>query len=225
MPRPLICACVILCGLQMPSSAYLQPERDVLAAQRRPSDALSDSLWQIAKTWHVRIGFESVEETLFAKAPDWAPSESHSLTEALEAALKIDHQYASHVMGDVIVVRPKHAWTDAGNPLNQRVGQVRVTGATPTAVLAGLQEFVYVGRFVTNPQLVGTVSLQVDSGSVLDVLNRLTVASEHTMWVAHHRLREGGDHAREWGVRFELRDSEHMTALAAKWPSVRRDVQ
>jgi len=56
------------------------------------------------------------------------------------------------------------------------------------------------------------VSLQVSSGTVLDVLNQLVLMSDHSMWIAHCGRVVTAETSGQFGQLFQLRNAEMLTA-------------
>jgi hypothetical protein len=134
-----------------------------------------------------------------------------TLDEALDAAVA-DGRYEWRNMGGIVVVRLARAWTDPADPLNRPVRNLAITGDSLSTVLVGLRDFVYTNRFVS-PNRGTKVSLRVNSGTLLDVLNQLVRQSDQSMWLASYRSSaQAGDDG--WGLRFELRDATHVTCVA-----------
>jgi hypothetical protein len=170
------------------------------------ADNLQQLLWQIAAGLDVPIGFESADEPINALVRNRLPplsSGGGTLTDRLNDIVRADMGYEWRMVDGVIVVRPKRAWADPQDPLNRRVQDVLVTDMPSSAVLRGIHDFIYTNRFVVTrnngtdnmPLHVGSgtdnVSLHVGSGIVLDVLNRLTLATGDRMWVVCSRILQG----------------------------------
>jgi len=173
-------------------------------------DALGSALWQIAVATHTRIGFESVE---FVRVPG---QRKHvrafpvsSRDEALNAAVEANPRYEWRAIGDVVVVRPKSAWNDSADPLNRPVRNLRVENAQPHGVLLGLRDFIYTSKFAVPPggQAI-PVSFDVQSGTVVDALNRLIESADHVLWIASYRpQRQVGDRFPSWDLQMSLRSA------------------
>jgi hypothetical protein len=56
------------------------------------------------------------------------------------------------------------------------------------------------------------VSFLVSSGTVLDVLNQLVAVSDQTMWIAHYRPSTTAQSSGGYGLMFQLRNAETLTA-------------
>jgi hypothetical protein len=219
--RHLIVVVVLTCGIQLFSA--LEP----IASSKLPTpqepdgflnaEILADQLWGIAAAAHVRIGFESIEETMMPRPLRQTAIANTPIADAIDAALAVDDRYEWRAIAGIIVVRPKGAWTDSADPLNRPIRNVQVRSVVPTAVLHGLRDFLYSGRFAVNPALTGAdpVSFQVASGTVLDVLNQLVTASDQAMWLAYHRRSATGETSHRWSSKFELRDTKQLTSLSA----------
>jgi hypothetical protein len=131
------------------------PDRGLAQRAGTPSewadDALAVTLWHIAAETHTRVGFESIEFIRQGHSLKNVPTfPVSSREEALKAALDANPRYEWRAMRDFVVVRPKTAWNDAGNPLNRRVSNLRVENATDSGALVGLKEIVYTRQFAAN---------------------------------------------------------------------------
>jgi len=221
--RYLIVILAVVCFLQPmraqdtgnPRSLYLS----TLSSATPPNDSLATTLWRIAVATRTPIGFESIDQSIIGGALGEVPalSDGRTVAQALNAALASDDRYEWRMVGNMAVVRPKSAWADKADPLNRPVTSLQTTGASPIGVLQGIQSLVYTNQFVMNPNFKGTLSLQFETGTVVDVLDRLTQVSGQMMWVATTTPEpEDG----KWGLRFELRNTQHVTAVAAARPPV-----
>ena len=210
--RTVIVVLVLVCGLQLGAH---QPDGSLtpdVASRRAADDALSEMLWRIAVSAHTSIGFETVEQThIGGRVGETPPLGGSTLAGALDSAINADGRYEWRRAGEMIVVRPKGAWTDPADPLNRRVRNLRATGLSPTGVLLGLRDFVYTNRFVPDPKHWGTVSLRVDSGTVIDALNQLTLAADQAMWLSSYQSTTAQRPIPGWGLTFEVRGAEHVT--------------
>lgn len=192
--RQLVLILVSFCGLQLVAAQQpiVSPTSDTSSSSTpTASDILSDVLWRIANSSHVPIGFESVDQpmkSVYRLSSSQAPV-GGNLTEALNAAVSVDERYEWRFIDDMVVVRPKTAWTDAADPLNRQVPALEIKSVTVGHVLAGLNRFIYNNRLEFGESGIGDrVSLGVESGSaVLHVLNQLTKTAEKVMWVADYR--------------------------------------
>jgi hypothetical protein len=176
---------------------------------------MADVLWRIAAASHTRIGFEPAERTNLPQPLTETPSLGDwTLSQTLDAAMTMDGRYEWRKVGDMVVVRPKLAWNDADDPLNRPVRDVQVTDWPKIDVIDALVSFIYTNRFVPSHKFAvpGDVSFRVDSGTVIDVLNHLTVAADQMMWVAFASPKpqaEGG-----WHVNIDVRNAKHLTSGA-----------
>src|SRR5262245_13087023 len=89
-------------------------------------DALTGALWRIAVATHTRIGFESIEFVRSAMLKSVPPFPVSSRDAALETALAANPRYQWRAVGDLVLVRPKGAWNNAGDPFNRPVRNLRV---------------------------------------------------------------------------------------------------
>jgi hypothetical protein len=172
-------------------------------------DVLGGALWHIAVITQSRIGFESVE---FVRLPGQLKNVPtfpvSSRDEALNAAVEANPRYEWRAIGDVVVVRPKSAWKDSVDPFNRPVRNLRVENAQPYGVLLGLRDFIYTNTFAVLPggQAI-PVSFDIQSGTVVDALNRL-LESDTVLWVASYRPNaQPGQRYPSWDLQIQLRNS------------------
>ncbi len=170
----------------------VQTDRGLAQAQATPSeladDALAVDLWHIAATTQARIGFESVEflrQHFSLKDVPTFPVSSRD--EALNAAMAANPRYEWRAIGDVVVVRPKGAWSNASNPLNRQVHNLQVENATESGALAGLRALIYTDRFDALPNSGKPVAFDVQSGTILDAFNKLIQSADDVLWHAAYR--------------------------------------
>ena len=172
-------------------------------------DALSGVLWRIAVATQTRIGFESLEFVRFSgQLKNVPPFPVSSRDEALNAALSANPRYEWRTVGDFVVVRPKGAWNDVGNPFNRPVRNLRVENVTDYGALLGLQDFIYTNRFAA-PQRQGVpVTFDVQSGTVIDVLDRLMESADAVFWHAAYRpTAQPEQRWPSWDLQLALRDA------------------
>jgi hypothetical protein len=172
-------------------------------------DALALALWHIAAATHTRIGFQSIEFIRQFSSPKNLPTFPVSSREgALKAAVDANPRYEWRAIGDFVVVRPKTAWNDAGDPLNRRVSNLRVENATDSGVLAGLREVVYTRRFAADPNPGKPVAFDVQSGTILDAFNQLIQSADYVLWHAAYRPNAGPDQRTpSWDLQLQLYDA------------------
>jgi hypothetical protein len=212
--RQLLLILVSFCGVQLVGAEQpiVSTASDTSSTSvPTTSTILADALWNIANSSRVPIGFESVDQPMepaYRVKPSQA-LDGFTLTEALNAAVSIDKRYEWRFIDDMVVVRPKTAWTDAADPLNLQVHDLDITSATVGGVLSGLQGLIYDNRVEFGGSAGDTVSLRVESGTVLHVLNQLTKAAEQVMWLADHRR------ASEPALRLWVRGPRLVRAWAA----------
>jgi len=172
-------------------------------------DVLCDALWRIAVATHTRIGFESVEFVRLGGVLKDVPAfPISSRDEALKAAVDADARYEWRTVGDFVVVRPKRAWDDSADPFNRPVRNLRVENAMSLGVLLGLRDFIYTNRFTVPPADGRHVSFEVQSGTVLDALNRLMESADTVMWIASYRPNaQPGQRHPTWDLQMQLMDA------------------
>ena len=173
-------------------------------------DALGGALWHIAVATQTRIGFESVEFVrLPAQLKNVPTFPVSSREEALNAVVNANPRYEWRAIGDIIVVRPKSAWNNSLNPLNRPVRKLQVDNAQPYGVLLGLRDFIYTSNFaVPRGGRAIPVSFGVQSGTVVDALNRLIESADNVLWIASYRPNaQPGQRFPSWDLQIQLRNS------------------
>lgn len=148
--------------------------------------ALAVALWRIAVATHTRIGFQSVEAInavggVFRNAPAAIAS---SLDEALDSAIAANPRYERRRVGDFVVVRPIGAWNDAADPFNRPVRHFRAERTNESQVLHGISKLIQTGVYQEAPLNGTPVDFTVESGTLIDVLNKLAESAEITFWQA-----------------------------------------
>ena len=183
-------------------------------------DALGGALWRIAVATHTRIGFESVEFVRMPGGLKRVPAfPISSRDEALKAAVGGDPRYEWRAIGDFVVVRPKSAWNDSADPFNRPVRNLRAENAMSNGVLLGLRDFVYTDRFTVLPGQGRPVSFEVQSGTVIDVLNRLMESAETVLWNASYRPNaQVGQRYPKWDLKMQLMDATLLHGLTESHP-------
>ena len=173
-------------------------------------DALGGALWHIAVATQTRIGFESVEFVhvpgRLKNVPTFPVS---SRAEALTAAVDANPRYEWRSIGDIVVVRPKGAWNEPADPFNRPVRNLRVENAQRYGVILGLRDFIYTNKFAVLPggQAI-PVSFDVQSGTVVDALNRLLESSDTVLWIASYRPHaQPGQRFPNWDLQISTRNS------------------
>jgi len=139
---------------------------------------------------------------------------------ALKAAVDADPRYEWRAMGDFVVVRPTSAWNDSADPFNRPVRNLRVENAMSNGVLLGLRDFIYTNRFAVLPNQHGIpVSFQVQSGTVIDVLNRLMESADTVLWNASYRPNaQPGQRYPSWDLKMQLMDATLLRSLTESHP-------
>jgi hypothetical protein len=185
-----------------------------------PDDIIAVKLWRIAVATHTRIGFEAVDHVKFPSMLEHTPPFAVSgLDESLNAAL--DDRYEWGKAGDVIVVRPVGARLDPKNPFNRPIRNIQVQNALPNGVLGGVRDFIYTNTFTVDPRPKGNeplVSFQLQSRTVIDLLNALMTASDQMMWVGAYRLIGQSHRFPKWDLTLDLRNAEHLTGYTGSYP-------
>ena len=106
---------------------------------------------------------------------------------ALNTIVTVDPRYSWSEIGGVVVLRPVTAWTNAANPLNQRVTSIAWKNLSPDEVLARTFNLVFATQLIGSeePQM-PRLSVAMSSGSVLDIL--IAAARQHPLvaWSARY---------------------------------------
>jgi len=185
-------------------------------------DALGGALWRIAVATQTRIGFESVEFVQVPVRLNNVPAfPVSSRDEALNAVVEANPRYEWRALGDgVVVVRPKSAWNDSGNPFNRPVRNLRIENVTPYGIVLGLRDFIYTNRLdVRFEGQESPVSFEVLSGTAVDVLNRVAEASGMALWMVSYRPHaQAGQRFPRWDLQMQLRDATTMRNLSESHP-------
>jgi hypothetical protein len=183
-------------------------------------DMLGRALWRIAVATHTRIGFESVE---FVRLPGGLTNvpafPTSSRDEALKAAVDADPRYEWRAIGDFVVVRPKSAWNDSADPFNRPVRNLRIENAMSNGVLLGLRDFIYTNRFAVVRGQGRPVSFEVQSGTVVDALNRQMESADTVLWIASYRPNaQLGQRYPGWDLQMQLMDATLLRGLTESHP-------
>ena len=214
--RHLIGVVALCCGLQVSIGAQ---DGFVPPSGMSPDDIIAAKLWHIAIATHTRIGFEATDHVKLGKLRDVAPFSVSTLDDALNTAL--DDRYEWGKAGDIIIVRPVGARLDPKNPFNRPIRNVQVQNAWSNGVLFGVRDFIYTNKFAVDERPNGTVpavSLQLQSGTVIDLLNALMTAADQTMWVGAYRPIGQSERFPNWDLTLDLRNAEHLTGYTGSHP-------
>jgi hypothetical protein len=210
------------CVLQTAAAQGQQPSDQ----QPTPNDRLAASLWRIATATNTRIGFEATDHTRIVTRLDRTPPLAVStLEEGLNAAVAADDRYEWRRVDSVVVVRPKPAWNDPSNPFNRRMRNVQVADAKSIGVLLGLRDFIYTDKFAVVPTSTTEtpVSFQVQSGTVVDVLNTLMIAADQVLWIGSYRaVGEPAERFPSWDLALEMKGPEHLCCYTGSHPPRRQ---
>lgn len=192
-----------------PSGRFPPTDDDVIAAK----------LWHIAIATHTRIGFEATDHVRLGRLQDVPPFAVPGLDEALNAALNDRYEWGK--AGDVIIVRPVGARLDPKNPFNRPIRNLQVQNALPNGVLGGVREFIYTNTFTVDPRPKGNeplITFQLQSGTVIDLLNALMTAADQVMWVGAYRPIGQSARFPNWDLTLDLRNAEHLTGYTGSHP-------
>jgi hypothetical protein len=206
-------------------------------AQAAPSpselsdEALATALLQIAASSHTRIGFESVEyirSEVVRNHPgqeDDTPAAGNAeVDQALEALIAAHPRYEWRRDGQFVVVRPTEAWTDVNDPLNRPVHNFKVERTNECEVLIGLRELILTGRYDPRRCNGFPVAFAVQSGTLVDVLNKMTESAGLLfLWQATYRPQPQPESREDWDL--QLMALQKWGLRAEVYPKVRRSLQ
>jgi hypothetical protein len=87
-------------------------------------------------------------------------------------------------------------------------------------VLFGLRDLIYTNRFAVLPGDRGIpVSFDVQSGTVVDALNRLMESADTMLWIVSYRPNaQLGQRYPSWDLRMQLMDATLLQGLTASHP-------
>lgn len=214
----------------LPSALRAQ---DPPTPSEQADDTLAAALWHIAVATDTRIGFQSLEpvnpalgtlhDALVSASRDAATSATphkpvinSPLEDALDVAIAMNPRYEWRRTGTAVVVRPLGAWSDAHDPLNQRVRQLHVNRSTDIGMLTGISNLVRTGHYVEHT--IGTAvfdPFSVESGSIVDVLNALIASADLPFWQAGYHPQPPGDAGTRWDLSFILAKSTGIQCATA----------
>ena len=138
-----------------------------------------------------------------------------TLAQTLDTAMTIDTRYEWHMVDDMVVVRPKSAWTDGTDPLNRLVRNLRVSDRSLADVILAVRDFLYTNRLDVKKRtnVPGLLSFFVGSGTVVDVLNGMTAASDGTMWTAFADRVADTANGSHWDLVIDVRSGQHVAGF------------
>jgi hypothetical protein len=134
------------------------------------------------------IGFEGFDE---GQSEGIGDSQRIDLTgstvrDALNRLVLADPRYSWNWIEQVAVVRPVKAWTDSGNLLNQPIRDVAWENLTAEQALANVGRLLSRRQAFPGPPGQGhdgrLLSVRVQSGSIVDVLNAVVRVHGDLMW-------------------------------------------
>jgi len=173
---------------------------------------------RLARVAVAPFGVES--DRLEPRASTGLPVAPHSLAaatlrEALDAICRVDPRYTWKDVNGVIVVRARDAWNDANDPLNRRVGNVRLHDLTSFTAFDAVAHLLYPGEqreyFAGLRAPTGrSIDIDVPDGTIADVLNAVTRSDGELGWW----VRYGGPTDDR---RFELTIGHYGIGPAAHW--------
>jgi hypothetical protein len=220
--RHVLCLVIAGCILHAVAGQAQAPPPNAVIVTR--NDNLAGALRRIAVSTHTRIGFEATDfvriSASFKKTP---PLSVSTLEDGLNAVVGADDRYEWREVDDVVVVRPKGAWNDSSNPFNRPLRNVGVENAMPSWVLLAVRDFIYTDKFAVVPRPTSSpippVSLHMQSGTVIDVLNDLMVAADQVLWIASYRpIGRPADRFPGWDLDLQIRDANHLNSTSSSHP-------
>ncbi len=143
-----LAAVVILSSLlgHAPQQRPLQsPQLLVQVTDPRNSEC---NLWtaveQLARQARLRVGFESLRRCspgrkALAPAEPTVTLRANSAEEAMSALIRLSPDFAWREIEGIVVIRPRDAWKDASDPLNQPVRSFHVVGTHPPFQHSGIR--------------------------------------------------------------------------------------
>lgn len=164
----------------------------------------------IGRSGAVPLDFEEIQNT----APlSGAPRKGHRLEaatvgEALKYVQALDPRYDYREMEGVIVIRPRAAWGDPDDPLNRPVVHLSLVDVSPAHAFGYVTTILYGQNYRDEPtddgRLGGPISIQVSSGSALDVLNQIARGTMPLTWTVRYRGDDLGAGKRDTTTKFAL---------------------
>jgi hypothetical protein len=205
---------LVAAGCILQQMAWAQGHEPAEQQTVTPNDRLAASLWRIAASTNTKIGFEATDHTqILTRLERVPPLAVSTLEEGLNAAIGADDRYEWRRVDDVVVVRPKRAWNDPSNLFNRRMRNVQVANAASIGVLVGLRDFAYTDKFAVVPKSTTEmpVSFQVQSGTVVDVLNTLMIAADQVLWIGSYRpVGQPAERFPRWDFALQMMGPEHL---------------
>ncbi len=140
---------------------------------------------------HLVVGFEESAER---QAPlSDRRAESHSgqsvlggtVRDALDRFVQMNPRYEWREMNGVPVIRPRAAWTDPRDPLNQRVETFSCLNADWHSVLLDIAHLMNpsIVRPASGPPAGGwNLTLNIDGATILEILNHAVRSDGHLSW-------------------------------------------
>lgn len=190
----------------------------VESASEQADRALAVALWQVAAATHTKIGFQSVEaiSSMAGMYHHASATIDGSVDDAVDAAIAANPRYEWHRVEGFIVVRPKGAWNDPANPFNRPVRHFRAERTNEANVLHGISKLIETGTYQDAP-LTGTpVDFTVESGTLIEVLNKLAESAAIAFWQVGSAP---GDQGQRRSLSLTLVNEQHLRAFIHR-PSI-----
>jgi hypothetical protein len=220
MKRP-VAAALVLAVAFVPAAAQqsvldrtIEPASDggpfVVASP--PTSYTGSVVLGIGRMTRTPVGFEAApdddgrparEEIESMKDRERISLAGKTVHEALDAIVAADPRYWWVDVHGVPVVRPVGAWVDPDNPLNRTVRDVVWEKVSMFDVLTLTQNLIEKGPKHAPVYAEPTLSIRVQSGAVLDVLNEIVLAHGEMGWRVSYRCRTSDPRFRD-GLYLEL---------------------
>jgi hypothetical protein len=160
------------------------------APPRTPADcSLGKAVHELAQNMHIRVGFESLPGCLpgprQAARTDAMPPLAASARASLDRLLATAPEFSWKSVGDVFVIRPTAAWTDADDPLNFStmpfsLNEVDVDSALQ-AIIQHVEPTIYLPNVVTRRRA-GSLTLAFSGGTFVEALSALVASGGLDRW-------------------------------------------
>lgn len=167
------------------------PAVDLALPEQVSTDAPA---WRIALMGRTPMGFEGADAGQHTRLGEFhcVDLTGASVRDALNLLVRADPRYVWRELNGVPVVRPINAWTDATNPLNQPVANLAWDNVSAEQALSRVAGLVFRRQVPANALQQShdgrLLSVHVELGSVIDVLNEVVRAHGDLMWSVTHGI-------------------------------------
>jgi hypothetical protein len=113
------------------------------------------------------------------------PIANLTVGDALQMLVNADPRYSWNDDSGIVVIRPITAWTDMRDPLNQPIKGIAWNDITLRETLDRIGQVIYGNRRPPRPDEKRDdrrISIRLDSGTVMDLLNAVVRAHGELMW-------------------------------------------